>query len=397
MISFEPDEEQALIKDMVRKLADEKLWPRLRDTEAARALPVDVAREAAELGLGTLALPEDVGGQGLGLVTSCLVEEELARGDLAACFALPGPGNLAHFVVELGDEAQRREVLGPFLENPMRRGAVAFSEARPAERPGLSTTAVAEGDGYRVCGDKCFVLNGGVADSYLVVAQLDPEAGFAGLGAFVVPGDAEGVKAGPRRKPLGIDAAHIADVSFDVVVPKAARLLGASDFSVALARAFARVALLNAARAVGVAGRAFELTHDYTQERKAFGKPVGHFQAVAFTVADRLMDVEGSRWLTWRAAARWDAKGAPKLGDVAAAAATALEMAVRCGDDGVQLFGGAGFVRDYPIEKLFRDARMLSLMGPTTEALDQLLASEELGLPDPALILPTPDIQPVCV
>jgi acyl-CoA dehydrogenase len=207
------------------------------------------------------------------------------------------------------------------------------------------------------------------------------------------------VKPGPRRKLLGLDAAIVSDVTFDAVrVPESARLAAGGDVPAGLTRAFARLALLGAARAVGLASRAWELTREYTSDRKAFGKPIGHFQAVAFTVADRLMDVEGARWLVWKAAAGWEQDGAPRLVDVAAAGAHALEAALRCADDGVQLHGGAGFIRDYAVEKLFRDARQLALMGPSVAALDQLLADTALGRPlDPAAVLPTPDVQPVFI
>ncbi len=399
VISLELDEEQSLIRETARRFAAERLFPALRTTEAERALAETAVRESAELGLATLDLPESAGGQGLGLLARCLVEEELAWGDPAACWALPGPGALGPFIRALGDNAQVAEVLGRFGadDGAGRRGAVAFSEARPAEREGLGTRARREGDDWVLEGDKAFVVNGGIADRYVVIAQVDPDAGYRGLGAFVVAGDAEGLDAGPRKKLLGLDAAHVADLHLrGVRVPDAARLRGGDDFDSALVHAFAHHALIVAARAVGLAQRAFELTRDYCRDRKAFGKPIAHFQAVAFTIADRLIDVDGARLLLWRAASRWDRHGAPDLPDVAAAAAEAFEAALRAGDDGVQLHGGAGFMRDYPIEKLLRDARQLTLMAPSLAVLDALAADRELGRPlDPAALLPTPDIQPI--
>lgn len=400
MISFEPDDEQLLIRDNVRSFAAERLWPAIRETEKSRGLADAILREAGELGLGTLALPEAAGGHGLPLATQCLVEEALAWGDPGACWALPGPGSLGAMMIELGDEAQRLEVLGRFgdTEAGDRRGAVAWSEARPTGG-GFMTTGRADGDDWVLSGMKAFVVNGGIADRIVVFAQVDGEAGLDGIGAFVVSGDDRGLSAGPRRRPVGLDAAHIADLLLDDVrVPGSARLLGGDDFAGALTRAFLRCSLTLAARAVGAAQRAFELSRDYCAERKAFGKPIGHFQAVAFTVADRLMDVESARWMVWKAAADWDRRGEPRLADVAGAGAHALEVAQRCGDDGVQLHGGAGFIRDYAIEKLFRDARQMALMGPSVETLDIVAAELELGRDaDPAALWPTSDIQPVCL
>lgn len=399
MISFELDDEQQMFVDTTRRLAADRLWPRLRQTEAARELPDDLRTEVHELGLTTLGVPEAAGGQGLGLLPECLVEEQLAWGDVSARYALGGPGAFGAFALELADEARVPALLSDFTapDGAGRRGAVAFSEAAPSERGGLSTTATADGDAWILDGHKAFVIDGGRAHRYVVVAQVDAAAGVDGLGAFVVEAGAEGLGASERRRTLGLDAAHVADVSLTGVrVPSSARLLGGEDFAGALARAFARRALVVAAQCVGVASRAFELAHGYCQERTAFGKPIGHFQAVAFTIADRLMDVESARWLVWRAAAEWDRRAAPRLEDVAAACAHAKEVALRATDDGVQLFGGAGFIRDFAIEKLFRDARQLSLVGPTVETLDLLAADRELGRPlDLATVLPTPDLQPV--
>lgn len=399
MISFGLDEDEELILETAKKFAQESLWPKIRETESARALPLDVAREAHALGLRALGIPEASGGQGLGLGLECIVEEQIAYGDAGACYGLAGPGALLCFVRELGTEEQQREILSRYTASSgsARRGAVAWSECKPADREGLRTTAERSANAWLIRGDKAFVVNGGVASEYVVLAQVDPSKGYAGLGAFVVPADAEGVQPGPRRIPLGLDAAVIADVRFEgVAVGDGCRLTGGNDFSASLGRAFARHALLVASRCVGVASRTWELTQHYCEERKAFGKPIGHFQAVAFTVADRLMDVESGRWMIWRAAAHWDKHGTPDLALIAAASAHAQEAAMRCGDDGVQLFGGAGFVRDFPVEKCFRDARQLGLMGPTVATLDQLHAEIELGvLADPATFLPTSDIQPI--
>jgi len=400
MISFELDDEQQLVQDNVRSFAANRLWAHMRETEAARGLPEEILAEAHTLGLGTLGLPEVVGGQGLSLVTRCLVEEALAWGDPGACWALGGPGTLGPVVMELGTEAQQREVLSRFTASDAaaRRGAVAWTEAH-ATGGGFMTTARAEGAQWVLDGVKAFVVNGGIADRMVVFAQVDADAGWDGVGAFVVPGDAAGLEAGPRRRPVGLDAAVIADVLLDGVrVPDAARLRGGENFASAVGRAFLRHALVVAARAVGCAGRAFSLTRDYCAERRAFGKPIGHFQAVAFTVADRLMDVESARWMVWRAASDWDRRGEPRPGEVAGACAHALEVALRCGDDGVQLHGGAGFIRDYAIEKLFRDARQIAVMGPTVETLDGIGAAAELGRPpDPQTLWPTSDAQPVCL
>lgn len=426
MISFEPSDDQKLMIESVAQFAKAVIRPRMRETERLRGLPDDVRRTAHELGLGLVALPESVGGAGLGLVTAALLEEELAWGDPAAAFALGGPGAFGLAVTELAPPERARDLLAPFVaeDGHARFAAVAWGEAKPvAERAGFATIARRDpaGEGYRLSGEKAFVVNSDRADTFLVFAQLEEHAahGLAGLGAFVVQKETKGVTVLPRATTLGLDAASFGAVRFDdVALPASARLGGElgvgpdGAFTAAVVRFFARSALLVAARAVGLSRGAFEVTREYVDGRKAFGKPIGHFQAVAFTVADRAMDVDAARGLVWRAASAWDAFDRARWGlptdpkappapqehvcllATAQAVATAHEAAMRCGDDGVQLHGGAGFMRDYAVEKLMRDAKQLALCTLTAEHADQLAAATSLRLPvDPALVLPTAESQ----
>lgn len=399
MISFEPTEDQKLMVESVAQFARTVLRPKFRDFEHERALPESVRRTAHELGLGLVALPEAAGGAGLGMTTAVLLEEEVAWGDPAAAFAFGGPGAFGLAVAELGTEAQARAALEPFTTDGAhaRFGAVAWGEkSANRERPGLSTTAKKEGDGYRLDGAKAYVVNADRAERFVVFAQVDEAAGWRGVGAFLVGKDTKGLSILPRESSLGLDIASFGGIALaNVVVPESARLAGGEDFSAALVRFFAKNALLVAARSVGLSRAAFEVTREYVDNRKAFGKPIGHFQAVAFTVADRAMDVEAARGLVWRAAAAWDAGDENEaLLRTAQAVAFAHEAAMRCGDDGVQLHGGNGFIRDYPVEKFMRDAKQLGLCGMTAEHADQLAAAVTLGVPiDPGLVLPTPETQ----
>jgi alkylation response protein AidB-like acyl-CoA dehydrogenase len=411
MITFEPSEEQRMMRDTVFDFAKSKLRPRLREVEAARALPDDLRDGLVELGLGGLATPEAHGGSGVSARTAVLIEEELGWGDAGAAYAIPGPGHLAHALVELADDAQRARLFAPFASDPLRVGAIAWSEARPnRERPGFTTIAKRDGDAWALSGKKSYVLGAGRASTYVVFAQIDEAAGWDGIGAFVVDASATGVEVGERYATVGLDAAAFGEVSFDGVrVADEDRLLGGSDFRRATLRMFARVSLHAAARAVGVARAAFELAREFADERKAFGKPIGHFQSIAFLLADRLMDVDGARGLVWRAAWTLDVESSEKepervkkgselelLARCAEAFAEASEIAIRCGEDGIQVHGGAGFVRDVIAEKLFRDARQIALAAPSATTSDQLFAALALGAPlDPSAVLPTPEIQPI--
>ena len=402
MIAFSPTEDQKLMADSVGQFARTVLRPKLREHEKARALPEAVRRTAHELGLGLVALPEAIGGAGLGMTTAVILEEEVAWGDPAAAFGFGGPGAFGFAVRELATEAQAREALAPFVadDGHLRFGAVAWGEKKAnASRAGLSTLAKQDGDAWVIDGAKSYVVNADRASSFVVFAQVTEGDGWRGIGAFVVPRDAPGLTVDARVTSLGLDIASFGSISLNGV-RTTTRLEGNGDFDAALVRFFARHALIVAARDVGLARAAFEVTREYVDTRKAFGKPIGHFQAVAFNVADRAMDVDAARGLAWRAAAAWDAfdrgEGTENaaLETSAQAVAFAHEAAMRCGDDGVQLHGGAGFMRDYPVEKFMRDAKQLGLCTMTAEQADQLAAAVSLGLPlDPGLVLPTAETQ----
>lgn len=406
MIDFQPTEEQALMKNAVSQFAA-SLRPRLREFEKAREVPADVRSTAAEMGLGaTVHVPESHGGAGLGLVTAVLLEEALAEGDAAVAFGLGGGGAFATAVAELAT-AEQASALLPLVMGPGGFGAVAWSERKPnKERAGFTTRAVRDGDGFVISGEKAFVLNADRASHVLVFAQVDDAAGWAGVGAFVVEAKAAGVKVAEASRTLGLDAVRASNVAFDAVrVPASARLGGeGAAFTEQTLAFFLKEGLKVAARAVGLCQTALSTTLEYVENRKAFGKPIGHFQAIAFSLADRSMDVDAARTLVWRAAARWDlAAEKPSARHTkeavlasAFAISYALEAAMRAGDGAVQLHGGAGFMRDYPVEKFMRDAKQMQVCFVTSELADQIAATVELGLPlDPAVVLPTPETQAV--
>jgi alkylation response protein AidB-like acyl-CoA dehydrogenase len=398
MISFQPSEDQKLMHDSVSDFAA-TLRPRIREIEKLRALPADLVKTVVELGLGTAGVPEVAGGAGLPLTTIVLIEEAIANGDSAAGFAMPGPGALGTALLELGTSEQAKSVLSVFtagFSGANRFGAVCWSEPKAnTERPGLVTTARKDGNVWVLDGSKTFVSNADRADVFVVFAQVDASKGWNGIGAFVIEKGDPGVTIGPRATTLGLDAGSFGSIELKGVRTDQ-RLEGNGEFDTALVRFFVKEALRVAARCVGLSQAACETTREYVATRKAFGKPIGHFQAVAFNVADRAMDVEAARGLVWRAASLWD-QGKEKDALLASAHAIAFakESAMRCGDDAVQLHGGSGFMRDYPVEKWMRDAKQLSLCVMTASQADQLAAAVELGRPlDPGQILPTAETQP---
>jgi alkylation response protein AidB-like acyl-CoA dehydrogenase len=393
MISFDPSEDQRMMLDAARGLA-KTLRTRMRELETARAVPEDLQKTVLEMGLASIAIPEACGGAGLGLATAVLLEQELAVGDAAAAFGFRGPGAFGLAAVELGTPEQAARAMG-YLEGGF--GAVAWGERKPnKDRPGLCTTATLSNGHYLLNGEKSYVLNADRANAFIVFAQVDESLGWGGLGAFVVPRHATGVAQEPREVSLGLDVASVSGLTLtNVSIPESARLLGNGDFDRATLRFFVKNALI-----VGLSRAAVDVTRDYTEVRKAFGKPIAHFQAVAFNVADRAMDAASAASMVQRAAWMWDA-GVPEKEALTASAyaiSHALSGAMRCGDDAVQLHGGAGFMRDYPVEKMMRDAKQLQLCGMPSGCADQLAAALETGRPlDLGLVLPTAESQSALV
>ncbi len=387
MISFAVTEDQEMVRETVRKFATEEIRPRLRELERD-GVPGELRDRFHALGLSLVDVPEALGGLGLDTFTACLIHEELALGDPGAAVALWAPGFVPAAAMELGSPEQAARLLAPFAASGRRRGAVAWSEPGRGPEAGFATRARREGDGWVVDGDKVHVVHGDGADTLIAFAQVDD--GWGGVGAFVV----EGGTPGAREAWLGLETVPAAPIALRGC--RAERLAGAGAVLPAVRRMFARIGLMTAARQVGLARASYEHALAFTQDRVAFGKPVAHFQAVAFMLAEMHMDVESARWMVWRAAAEFDAGAAGALDSVARAAVHANDAAWRVADNGVQLLGGAGFIQDYPVEKWLRDTKALALMGQTSEGHRLAVGAAAAGQPDafgPAV--PSPWIQPV--
>jgi alkylation response protein AidB-like acyl-CoA dehydrogenase len=395
---FAPEEDQRLIIDTARAFSKDKLRPALRRAERAGAPDESLRREYAGLGFGGLEIPEAQGGAGLGATTAALAAEELAYGDAGLSVALHGPGSFDVALLALGSPAQQADYLGPFAADPLLRGALAFADGGPApSRPGLATRAQRDGAGWRLTGRKGLCANPS-AERLVVLAQVDTVAGWEGLGAFVVERSAPGLSVGARARTLGLLTVEFAPVSLEnCYVPDAARLVPLGGTREGLRRLFAGLQVRSAARLVGLARASYEYAREFCASRVAFGKPIAHFQAVAFMLAEMHMDVESARWLVWRAAGLLDAQERPYR-EAAAAFSHAADYAQRVAERALQLLGGAGYLQDHPVEKWMRDAKTLSLFGCSAEAARQVVAEEDLGHGESAPLadlLPTPDIQAV--
>lgn len=354
---LQPTDEQRVLRSTLHDFAAEALRPAARDCESAKQTSDDLFRQAHEIGV-TAPLAEEFGGAGLfDAVTHCIVAEELAWGDPGIAYYLIGSG-LASVILGLaGTEEQRRAHLPAFGGDAPLKSYVALGEKVAAGDLESLETSV---DGDKVSGTKYGVLNASDASLGIVIGRNGGE-----LAAVVLDASTELDVLRPEDK-LGLEAAPTSVVNFAVAGE-------ALPPGLELTRAVLRAKLMTGALAVGCARASLEYASQYAIEREAFGKPIGAFQGISFKIADMAIEVDAARMSVWRAAWKID-RGEATLSDVAEANGQALGTAVLCGDDGVQVLGGHGYIRDHPVEKWFRDAVTLSVFDAPDAVGDMMVA-----------------------
>lgn len=354
---LQPTDEQQALRATLHDFASEVLRPGARGCESARQTSDDIAHHAHEIGV-TAPVDESFGGAGLfDAVTHCIVAEELAWGDPGIAYYLVGSGLAAVVLGSAGTEAQKKEHLPAFGQDAPVKSFVAIGEKiATGDLESLETTV----DADKVSGTKYGVLNATDATVGVVVGRAGDS-----LGAVVVDSSAVLEIVKPEDK-LGLEAAPTAVVRFDL----AGDAIPPSD---ELTQAILRAKLMIGAMALGCARASLEYASDYAKEREAFGKPIGAFQAISFKIADMAIEVDAARLAVWRAAWKLD-RGEATLSDVAEANGMALAAAVRCGDDGVQVLGGHGYIRDHPVEMWFRDAVTLSVFDAPDVVGDMMVS-----------------------
>ncbi len=364
MIDFSLHEEQTLIVETTRSFARDHLSPALRSVEEASALSPELLRAWVEIGLGGISLPESVGGAGLGTMGAALVLEELAAHDVAIAWALPGFEPAACVLRTLQEPTHSARWLAPSLEQPGFWGALALRGGAHAP-----LTCHKDGENWRISG-RLAAVERAPGSSYLLVPVSLEERGDV---LVALPTDTPGMSQGQALWKLGLAATPVCDVVLDnVLVSPGAIVLEGAALEPTLRRAWVELAVQQAALHLGLAKASHLYALGYTQERIAFGKPVAHFQAPAFMLADAAILLDAARWTLWKAAVALD-KGELAALEVAEALLQAQEASQRICDDGVQLLGGAGYVQDHPVEKWMRDQKALSVVGVTPEAAEDLL------------------------
>ena len=382
MIDFSLSEEQQMVRDWVHEFAEKEIRPVAAEYDEKEEMPWPVLNKAHELGITTLSIPEEYGGGGIdSVLTSILVGEELAWGCAGVGTAIGASGLAALPILLMGTEEQKARWLPRFTEpGEMKLGAFALTEPEAgSDVASIKTRAEREGDHYIINGQKRFISNGGIANIYVVFAKTDPDAGHEGISAFVVPGDAPGLKAGRKEKKMGIRASHTGDVIFEEVrVPVEDRLGDEGAGFVGAMKVFEHSRPGVAAAAIGVARAAYEYARQYAQERVQFGKPIIAKQAIRFKLADMATAIDAARFLAWRAAWLTD-QGLINNKEAAMAKAFAGDMAMRVTTEAVQILGGYGYMRDYPVEKWMRDAKIMQIYEGTSE-IQRVVVSQMIAM-----------------
>jgi len=379
-VSFALTEEQRALRDLAHEFAEKEIRPVAAEYDEHQTHPADVIAKAHEVGLMNPHLPEELGGAGLGGIAGALIGEELCWGCSGIATSIVANILGALPLVLAGTEEQRREWLLPLLEEPILCSFALTEPDAGSDVSGIQTTAVRRGDEYVINGSKMFITNAGRASWFTVFASTDKAAGHRGLTAFVVPSDAEGVTVEKHLDKMGQRATDTSALAFQDVVVPAARRLGeeGQGFKIAM-QTLDHTRPGTAAGAVGVARAAFEHAVEYSRDRVQFGQPIAINQGVNFLVADMAAEIEAARLLVWQAAWLLD-QGERATLQSSYAKRFAADTAMKVTTDAVQIFGGYGYMKEFPVEKLMRDAKLFQIYEGTSQ-IQRLVIAREIFLP----------------
>ena len=380
MVDFTLTDEQKDIRELAHDFAAKEIRPVAWDYDKDSVWPQDVIEKAWEVGLMNVHIPEEYGGPGLDYLTGCLVEEELGWGCSGIGTSIMCNGLATAPIALGGSEEVKKKYLGMLTEEPKLASFCLTEPDAGSDVSGMKTNAVKKGDKYVINGSKCFITNGSHANYYTVYAKTDKEAGHRGISAFVVDRDLDGVSVDKKEDKLGQRASNTATISFDDVEVPAENLLGEENKGFKLAMmTLDRTRPGVSAMAVGIGQAAFEFASDYSKERVQFGVPIAMHQAIQFMIADMATKIEAARLLVFKSAVLLDQGKRNTLASSHAkrfAADSAMEVAV----DAVQVYGGYGFIKEYPVEKLMRDAKIMQLYEGTSQ-IQRLVIAREVLMP----------------
>jgi acyl-CoA dehydrogenase len=377
MVDFTLTDEQKNLREMAHDFAEREIRPVAWEYDKDGTWPDAVLRKAHEVGLMNNHAPEEYGGPGLGYLDGCIIEEELAWGCSGIQTSL-GANGLASAPVQLGgSEEVQREFFGELTESFKLASFCLTEPDAGSDVSGMRTRAVRNGDKYVLNGSKCFITNGGYADFFTVYAKTDPDAGHRGISAFLVRKD-DTVIVDKKEDKMGQRASNTATITFNETEVDARYLLGEENKGFKLAMmTLDRTRPGVAAMATGISRAAFEFATEYSKERVQFGVPIAMHQAIQFMIADMATKVHLSRLATWNSAVLLD-QGKRNSLESSHAKRYAADSAMEVTTDAVQVYGGYGFIKDYPVEKLMRDAKIMQLYEGTSQIQRLVIARETL-------------------
>jgi len=368
-MNFEPTEDQRRIRDAVREFAEAEIAPGVARRERDSEFPRDVLKGLAELGILGMMVPERYGGAGTDALSYVLAIEELARVCPSTAVIVSVNNSVVCYPIwKFGSEPQKTSILSD-LASGRALGAYALTEPQSgSDAANQKTRAVRDGSGYVLNGSKSWITNAGEAQWYIVMAMTDPAAGTRGITAFLVSAEDEGLRIGAPEDKMGLRASKTAAVFLEDVRVPAERRLGeeGQGFTIAMTTLdHSRIGI--AAQGVGIAQAAYEASTEYARTRETFGKKLGEHEAIAFQIADMRVQIEAARALTYRAALLSEKDGVRFSKESSMAKVYATEMCNAVAARAVQIFGGYGYSKDYPVERYYRDARVTTIYEGTSE------------------------------
>lgn len=371
-------ENQIIIRDTIKDFAEKNIRPVIMEYDETQKFPMEIMKQLGELGFLGILVPEEFGGAGLGYVEYALIIEELSKVDPSIGLSVAAHNGLCTNHINLfGNESQKKKYL-PDLASGKKIGAWGLTESfSGSDAAGLKSIAIKDGDYWILNGSKQFTTHGTIGETYVVMAITNKEAGKKGISAFILEKGMEGLIIGKKENKLGMRASDTTQLAFENLrVPKE-NLLGEEGIGFINSMKVLEGGRISiAACSIGLAQGCLDASLKYSQERKQFNSSLSNFQAIQFKMAEMSTNIEAARLLTYRAAAMKDA-GIPNTKEAAEAKLFASEIAEKAASEAVQIFGGYGFIKEYPVEKFYRDVKLLTI-GEGTSEIQRIVIARDL-------------------
>jgi len=377
-MDFKLSVEQQMLKRTVRDFAEKVIGPIARECDEKEECPVnEIIKKLSNLNLIAPTLPTKFGGAGLDQVSFMIITEEFARVDGGIANVVAGLGFGTEMIAEYGTEDQKEKYLPPVTKGEKITGFAVTEPEVGSDIASLRTRAVKDGDYYIINGNKMFISNGSIADFLVIATKTEPEMGHRGITMFLVETDTAGFIANPLKGKMGVRALDVAEISLDdVKVPKENIIGQLNQGFYQIMEFLGHERIMIAALAVGIAQGAFEEAFKYSREREQFGRPISDFQAIQFKLADMYTKIEAARLLTYKAAslAEEGKRGSELSGPSSVAKLYASEIAEECASEATQIHGGYGIMKEFPVERYYRDAKITKIYEGTSDVQRLVIA-----------------------